>query len=182
MHVDPDGHMPLLVIALIAGAISAGANVLSQVVFEDKSFSEIQWGKVGISFASGFLSGLIPGSGELSLIGQAAVSSVVENGLLAIAYGEEFSFGEVAKDFGIQLGTGLLLKGIGKVTSKVTNKLFIKANGYAQYQHYFRGKGKNYTMDVVYKHMYRHVKGMIITNEIVDKLFDFGLDFVTSPF
>lgn len=102
--------------------------------------------------------------------------------MLAIAYGEEFSFGEVTKDFGIQLGTGLLLKGIGKVTSKVTNKLFIKANGYAQYQHYFRGKGKNYTMDVVYKHMYRHVKGMKITNEIVDKLFDFGLDFVTSPF
>ena len=55
MYVDPDGHMPLLVIALIAGAISAGANVLNQVVFEDKSFSEIQWGKVGISFASGFL-------------------------------------------------------------------------------------------------------------------------------
>ena len=37
MYVDPDGHMPLLVIALIAGVISAGANVLSQVVFyEDR--------------------------------------------------------------------------------------------------------------------------------------------------
>ena len=102
--------------------------------------------------------------------------------MFAIAYGEEFSFGEVAKDFGIQLTTGLLLKGIGKVTSKVTNKLFIKANGYAQYQHYFRGKSKNYTMDVVYKRMYRHVKGMIITNEVVDKLFDFGLEFGSSLF
>lgn len=28
----------------------------------------------------------------------------------------------------------------------------------------------------------RHVKGMTITNEIVDKLFDFGFDFITSPF
>lgn len=96
----------------------------------------------------------------------------------AIAYGEEFSFGEVAKDFGIQLTTGLL-KGIGKVTSKVINKLFIKGNGYVQYQHYFSGKRFNYTSEVVYKHMYRHVKGMIITNEIVDKFFAFGLDFIT---
>lgn len=180
--VDPSGNIPLLVMALIAGFLSAGANILSQIIFDDKSFDEIEWGRVGISFASGFASGLIPGSGVLSLIGQSAISSVLENGLLASAYGEEFTFREVIKDFGIQLGTGLLLKGIGKVTSKVTKKIFIKASGYAQYQHYFRGKGLNYTREEVYKHMYKNINDMTFTNELVDKIFDFVFDFVTSPF
>lgn len=114
------------------------------------------------------------------------MSAFVENGLRSICYGDEFSMGKVLKETitSVAVGTAAMgiSYGVNKLTSKITNKLFIKAPNYSQYQHYFRGKGFNYTSDEVYKQMYKHVKSMTITNEIVDKFFDFGLDFLTSPF
>ena len=177
---DPTGHSAIFVIALISGFISASANVVGQLVFDGKSFDELEWKDVGISFASGFVSGLIPGSGALSIVGQAVTSSFAENGLRSIVYGEEFSVGDFLKDTAVQIGTGFLLKGISSVTSKITNKAFIKANGYAQYQHYFRGKGFNYSVKQVYKQMYKHIKLMDFTNSFVEGFFDFGLSFISE--
>ena len=171
MYSDPSGHIALLITALISGVIAVGANIFSQMVLEDKSFSEIVWSEVIISGLSGFVSGFVPGSGFLSLVGQSAVSAFVDSNLRSLIYGEEFSLEKVIFDAAVQIITGTVAMGISsgidKLTSKITNKVFIKARNYSQYQHYYRGKGFDFTVDEVYKHMYRHVKLRDITNGLV---------------
>ncbi len=186
MYVDPDGHMPLLVIALIAGVISAGANVFTQMVFEDKAFGEIVWSEVIISGVAGFAGGLVPGSGFLSLVGQSVASALVDNGLRSIWYGDEFSIGKVFKEAVTSIFVGSVAMGVSygvnKLTSKITNKLFIKAPNYSQYQHYFRGKGFNYTREEVYEQMYKNVRHMSWTNNIFNGTTEYFLDFVGELF
>ena len=121
-RVDPTGHLSLLIIALIGGSISAGASFLGQVVFDDATLSTINWCDVGISFVSGFASGLISGSGFLSMLGQAATSSFVDNGLRALMNGEEFDILNFFKNTAVQVVIGYVQKGISKGMSKLTNK------------------------------------------------------------
>lgn len=186
IYIDPDGHMPLLVIALIAGVIAAGANVFSQMVFEDKEFNEIVWSDVIISGVAGFAWGLAPWSGFLSLVGQSAMSAFVENGLCSICYGDEFSMGKVLKKTitSVAVGTAAMRisYGVNKLTSKITNKLFIKAQNYSQYQHYYRGKGFNYIREEVYEQMYKNVRRMSSSNTMVDKTIEYILDFIGEFF
>ena len=186
MYSDPSGCMPLLVIAIITSAISVGANIFTQMVFEDRAFSDIIWSEVIISGISGFLCGLIPGNNFLSLFGQSAISSLVENGIRTIWYGDEFSMKKVLRDTLTQVAIGTVSMGISyganKLTTKITNKLFIKAPNYSQYQHYFRVKGLNYTREEVYEQMYRNIEHMTLTNSIVNFTFDTILDFVGELF
>ena len=181
MYVDPDGHMTLFWIALIAGGIAAGANIFSQMVFEDRTFDEIVWSEVIISGVAGFVGGLVPGSSFLSLVGQSAMSALVENVIRSMWYGEDFSMGKVLKETIILVAIGtagdVISSGVNKLTSKITNKLFIKAPNYSQYQHFFRTKGFNYTREEVYKQMYKNVGRMSLTNTIVDKTTEYLLDF-----
>lgn len=72
--------------------------------------------------------------------------------------------------------------GVNKLTSKITDKLFIKAPNYSQYQHYFRSKGFNYTREEVYEQMYKHVRHMSWTNKIVDKTTNYLFDFAGELF
>ena len=137
--------MALFFITLIAGGIAAGANIFSQRVFEDRALKDIVWSEVIISGVAGFAGGLVPGSTFLSLVGQSAMSALVENGLRLMWYGEDFSMGKVLKETIISVAIGaagdVISSGANKLTSKITNKLFIKAPNYSQYQHYFRSKG-----------------------------------------
>ena len=125
-------HIPVIVIALIAGVISAGANVFTQMVFEDRAFNEIVWSEVIISGVAGFVGGFVPGSSFLSLVGQSAMSALVENGLRSMWYGEDFSMGKVLKEtiISVAIGTAgdVISSGVNKLTSKITNKLFIQTS------------------------------------------------------
>ena len=64
----------------------------------------------------------------------------------------------------------------------MTNKLFIKAPNYSQYQHFFRSKGFNYTREEVYEQMYKDGGRMSLTNTIVDKTTGYLLDFAGELF
>ena len=185
-YVDPDGHMALFFIALIAGGIAAGANMFSQMVFEDRAFNEIVWSEVIISGFAGFVGGFVPGSSFLSLVGQSAMSALVENGLRSMWYGEDFSMCKVLKEtiISVTIGTAgdVISSGVNKLTSKITNKLFIKAQNYSQYQHFLRSKGFNYTREEVYEQMYKNVGRMSLINTIVDKTTGYLLDFAAELF
>lgn len=182
--IDPSGRGPitaLLLTALLAGALSAGANAFGQMAFDGKTLETLDWRKVAISGAAGFCAGLIPGTGFISIAGQAVVSSFVENGLRAIWLDEEFEIVYVIQDSIVSLATGYAMKGISYLTSKLTSKIFHKAPNYSQYQHYFRQKGHDYSRQEVYKYMRRHMRYKGITDDIVDSILDFSFSFLTYP-
>ena len=72
--------------------------------------------------------------------------------------------------------TGMVSLGLSKATSKVTEKVFNKADTYSRYQHYYRSKGKNYSQSEVYKKMYRNNK----IKTIVDRSLDYTYSFIQS--
>ena len=181
--VDPSGHSvaAILLTALVAGALSAGANVVGQMFFDGKNFDTLDWRKVTISGVAGFFAGLIPGTGFLSIAGQSVVSSFIENGLNAVWLGEDFEIVYVVQESILSLATGYAMKGISHLTSKVTSKIFHKAPNYSQYQHYFRQKDYDYSRQEVKKYMERHLKLKGITDGVLDSLFDFGFSFLVYP-
>ena len=183
-YCDPSGHGPitaLILTALLCGVLSAGANVAGQMVFEQKTLKTIEWEGVAIAGISGFCAGLIPGSGFVSIMGQAVVSSFVENGLRAIWLGEEYKVAYVIQDSIVSIGTGYALKGISHLSQKLTSKIFNKAPNYSQYQHYFRSKGHDYSRLEVYEHMGKHMRYEKLTNNIIDSFWDFTFSFSTYP-
>ena len=180
-YVDPSGRgaiASLLISAVVLGLVSAGANALGQVVFDGATQETFQWEKVIIAGASGFLSGLIPGTGFLSILSQAVVSSAVDNILNTIWLGEEFNMLNVMGDIALSTAAGYAAKGIAHLTSKLTNRIFIKATNYAQYQHYFRLKGFDYSKAQVYKRIKLDMFFRDATNEILDKSTNFSLSFL----
>jgi hypothetical protein len=94
--------------------------------------------------------------------------------------------GKVLKEtiISVAIGTAgdVISSGVNKLTSKITNKLFIKAPNYSQYQHFFRSKGFNYTREEVYEQMYKNVERMSFTYTIVDKTTEYLLDFAGELF
>ena len=183
-NIDPSGHIHILISATISMGVSVASNVFSQMVFKGKSFKELDWADIGISAASGFISGLIPGSGFMSLVGQAGSSSFVENVLRSIVYGEEFSIVKVLKETVTQVVLGMVTNAItdaiSNAASKIIQKKFIKAPNYSQYQHYFRNKGLDLSVDDVYKKMYADIKHMDIANTLVDETSGALFDFLTG--
>ena len=182
-YADPSGRSvtAILLTALVAGALSAGANVVGQMFFDSKTFDTLDWRKVAISGVAGFCAGLIPGTGFLSIAGQSVVSSFIENGLNAVWLGEDFEIVYVVQDSIVSLATGYAMKGISHLTSKVTSKIFHKAPNYSQYQHYFRQKGHDYSRQEVYKYMRRHMRYKGIADDTIDSLFDFSFSFLMYP-
>lgn len=183
-YYDPSGHGPitaLILTALLCGVISAGADMAGQMFFEEKTFDEIDWGSVAISGTAGVCAGLIPGSGFLSLAGQAVVSSFVDNGLRAVFKDEEFEIVYVVQDSIVSFGTGCLMKGISHFTEKITSKMFNKAPNYSQYQHYFRSKGHDYSRQEVYAQMRKHMHFENLANDIVDSILDFASSILVYP-
>ena len=183
-ETDESGYLifSLLLAFIIGGTIAAGANVLSQVVFENKSLSEVQWGKVGISFLSAGFSSLIPGAGFLSIVGQSLVSSLIDSGLNSLFYNENFSIKNIVVNTITQIIAGYILKGISKLTEKITSKIFIKGINYSQYQHYFRTLGFDYSRIQVYKQMHKHIRLRSIVIGTIDYITDFMMEFITSSF
>lgn len=142
-----------------------------------------------ISGFAGFVGGFVTGSSFLSLVGQSAMTALVENGLRSMWYGEDFSMGKVLRETftSVLVGTSSMAisYGLNKLTSKMTDKLFIKVSNYSQHQHYFRGKGFNYTREEVYEQMYKNVRRKILANRIntiVDKTSEYFLDFAGELF
>ena len=100
---------------------------------------------------------MIPGSGFATIVSQAFVSSLVENGLSAILLGDKFDFGMVVKTTMVSIGTGYAIKGVTHLTSKLTSKIFHKAPNYSQYQHYYRSKGYDYSRQEIYDIIKKHI-------------------------
>ena len=165
----------------MTGLLAAGANALGQVVFGGKTFQTMEWGKVTTSGVAGFLAGLIPGTGFVTIAGQAIVSSFVEHGLNAIFLDEEFEIVYVVKDSITSILTGYAMKGLSKLTGKATSKIFHKAPNYSQYQHYFRQNGHNYSVQEVYVHMRRHMLYKGIADTAIETLLDLLFSFSTYP-
>ena len=152
-YADPTGQsaiLTLLIVAVISGLVSAGANALGQVIFDGATWGTIEWERVAIAGISGFVAGLIPGSGFATIVGQAVVSSLVENGLSAIWLGDEFDIEMTIKDALVSIVTGYAIEGLTHMTSKLTSKIFNKAPNYSQYQHYYRTKGYDYSRHEIY--------------------------------
>ena len=174
--------MALIVAALICGAITASAKIFKQITSDRKSFKDIDWIDVAIGFGEGFISTIIPGSNWFALACQSLASSVVKNGMEALFKGEEFTLNEIMLDALINFLIGgsskLVAKGVSKLTTKITKKIFIKAPNYSQYQHYFRSKGLNYSRNEAVKQIYRQYELKNYTNEIVGYTVDRILDFV----
>ena len=144
------GAGSLLGVAFLGGVISAGSNALGQVIFEGKNLTSLNWAAIGINFAVGFVSSLIPGSGFTSILGRSVVSALTENGLNALTGQEEFSFGELFKDIGIGIFAEYLTKGVSKGMNKLFGKIFNKGSNYSTWQAYLRKKGFNYSRTEVY--------------------------------
>ena len=186
-YADPSGRGPIaafllyLGAAALTGVLAAGANALGQVVFDGKTFQTMEWGKVATSGIAGFCAGLIPGTGFVSIAGQAVVSSFVEHGLNAIFLDEEFEIVYVVKDSITSILTGYAIKGLSNLTAKATSKLFHKAPNYSQYQHYFRQAGHNYSRQEVYEHMRRHMRYKGIADTVIESLLDLLFSFLTYP-
>ena len=186
-YADPSGRGPITALLLYLGAaaltglLAAGANALGQVVFGGKTFQTMEWGKVTTSGVAGFLAGLIPGTGFVTIAGQAIVSSFVEHGLNAIFLDEEFEIVYVVKDSITSILTGYAMKGLSKLTGKATSKIFHKAPNYSQYQHYFRQNGHNYSVQEVYVHMRRHMLYKGIADTAIETLLDLLFSFSTYP-
>ncbi len=181
--VDPSGHLAIgaiLLTALVVGAASAGANVVGQVVFDGRTLETLNWTDVGISFAAGFAAGLVPGSGVLSMAGQAIISSAVSNGLNALVYEDQsFNLGQVFTDALVQFGAGYILKGMSSLTSKITSKIFIKGNNYSQFQHYYRTKGYNYSRIKAAARMSIAINHKWYADQIIEYIFGFVWDVST---
>ena len=183
-YCDPSGHgaiATLLISALLCGVISAGANALGQVVFDDATFKTIQWERVAIAGLSGFASGLIPGSGLATLAVQSIVSSFVEHGLSYIWLGDDFNLFMVAKDAATSFAIGYVFKGLTKTTSKITSKVFIKGENYSQYQHHYRSKGYDFSMKKVYKKMRIQSGGKRVIDKSIEVFSDFSSSFLIYP-
>ncbi len=149
--------------------------------FEQRTLETIDWRDVTISGISGFCSALIPGSGFVSLAGQAVASSFVENGLRAIWLGEDFEIAYVIQDSIVSLGTGYAMKGISHLSQKFTSKIFNKAPNFSQYQHYFRSKGYDYSRQEVYQHIKKYMNYQHVTDYVVDCFLEFTFSFLTYP-
>ena len=143
---------------IIGGIIAAGADALGQVIFKNKTLTSLDWGSVGISFASGFIGGLIPGSGALSVVGSAFASSVTENALLAVAGRGAFSIGKIILDTVLSIGIDYALKGIAKGVKKELRGMLEEGPNYSTWQGNLRKKGFNYTMDEVNEMMRKTAK------------------------
>ena len=180
MYEDETGRsatLALLTVALVSGLVSAGANAFGQVIF-DETF-ELE--KVVIAGIAGFIAGLIPGSGFATIVSQAFVSSLVENGLSAIWLGDEFDFGMVVKNTIVSIGTGYAIKGVTHWTSKLTSKIFHKAPNYSQYQHYYRSKGYDYSRQEIYDIIKKHQKSKSVTDDVIEHASDFLFSLLTYP-
>ena len=183
-YVDPTGKIAILsylFAAVISGAIFAGTNALGQVVFDGATLNSIDWRKVTISGISGFVSGLISGSGFVSIATQAIVTSFVENGLATVWLGEDLDFGVVAKDIISYIGTSYLIKTSTHFTSKITSKIFHKASNYSQYQHHYRKKGYNYSRQEIYRIMENHQIAKEITDGAIRYTLEPLFSFLTYP-
>ena len=105
-YVDPSGHLAittLLFTALTCGLIAAGSNAIGQVVFNGATWETMEWERVVIAGASGFLAGLIPGTGFASLAAQATVASLSERGLSAFILKDKFNLFDVVGDVALSL-------------------------------------------------------------------------------
>ena len=71
---------------------------------------------------------------------------------------------------------GYTIKGLTKITSKATSKMFIKGKNYSQYQCYFRRHGYNFSRLEVYD----MIKAYTLYKEISDEVIDTTLDFLSS--
>ena len=162
--------MVLLLTALTCGIVAAGSNAIGQVVFDGKNINTMEWDRVAIAGASGFLAGLIPGNGFLSIVAQSVVSSITEEGLSTLILGDEFNIMEVAQNIAISSLLGLATNGLAKTTSKATSKIFIKGKNYSQYQHYFRKHGYNFTRLEVYDMIEKYAFGKELSDEIINNL------------
>ena len=182
-YCDPSGQAFLahLLKALVSGLVSAGADAFGQMIFGGKALWEIDFGKIAIAGASGFVAGLIPGSGFASVAGRAIVSSGAENGLRAAFMGETFDIDSVVIKAVVSLVAEYAIKGISKYTQKFTSKRFHKAPNYSQYQHYFRKQGFNYSREDVYIHMNRHMNYKAYADGIINGFLDFTFSFLTYP-
>ena len=178
-YADPSGHLAittLLLTALTCGLIAAGSNAIGQVVFNGATWETMEWERVVIAGASGFLAGLIPGTGFASLAAQATVASLSERGLSAFILKDEFNLFDVVGDVALSLFAGYTIKGLTKIASKATSKMFIKGKNYSQYQCYFRRQGYNFSRLEVYD----MIKAYTLYKEISDEVIDTTLDFLSS--
>lgn len=117
------GSGSLIGAAIIAGTVAAGANIFNQAVIQNKSFGEVDWIDVGISFISTSLSALIPGSSFSSILLQSFTSASITSILNKIFYNESVNLGEVAFNTFINLGASYVTIGLDKVTNRFLGKL-----------------------------------------------------------
>ncbi len=173
-YFDPTGNgaiLSLLVTAAICGAIAAGTEAVTQLVINNgESFD---WRKVAIAGISGFVVGLIPGSGFGTTIIQATASSLITNGLESIWLGEEFNIEKVIINaIGSAIISGLTSV-VSRGTSKLTSKIFNRAPNYSQYQHYYRSRGYDYSRQEIYKIMMKHSNQKTVTDYALKNLYEF---------
>ena len=184
-YADPSGHFPITTILLTAftcGLIAASTNAIGQVVFDGATLGTMEWERVVIAGASGFLAGLIPGTGFASLAAQALVSSVVDNGISAIWLGDNFSIFNVIKDASITFFAGAAIKGLTHLTSKFTSNQFIKGGNYSQFQRYFRQQGLNLSRSEAHRMMNQYIFYKEASDEVIKTSLDFLLSFVVYPY
>ena len=151
-------------------------------MFDGKDLGSIDWGLVVIAGTAGFLAGLIPGTGVASLIAQATVSSIVENGLKSLGYGEDFDLLNVIRDASLSILTGIALKGMTHFLSKATSKMFIKGKNYSQFQCYFRRQGFNFSRLEVYSMIEKYTFYKEASDEIIKTTLDFFVSFAIYPY
>jgi RHS repeat-associated protein len=136
LYVDKDGKIVWNAVGAAAGAIvGAGFSIGSQMLLEDKPFSEVQWGRVGAAAITGGIAG--SGIGLISASVTLGAGELVDQGLA----GTELSFTNAAIAAGSAYAGGkaglLVHKGLQKlgvvamISGKVASSSGVKTIGRA---------------------------------------------------
>ena len=161
------GAASVVTTAVVGATVAASASVFEQAVIEDKSFSEVNWGKVGVEALAGAVTSVIPGSGIAASAGRALVGSLITNVGEYYVNGKDLSFFNIMQDTLGNLFFDFMGNKFGQGTSWIADKFFPYSNmNYSTLQNSLRKKGFDYSRAQVYK---------VLTNSIAKKnAFKFG--------
>jgi len=118
LYIDDDGHLPLIVTALIGAAVGFTVNVGWQVVPRigkgltvEQVFAQVHWGQAAGSAAGGFVMGLTLGLGTAAVGGATLSSSTVFGAWGAIFGGQAAALTEAGYDEAVAMLNGAGFEG-----------------------------------------------------------------------
>ncbi|MBQ8427334.1 MAG: RHS repeat-associated core domain-containing protein, partial [Clostridia bacterium] len=162
MYTDETGEGLLTV--FVFALLSAGANLLGQVLIEGKSLENVNLAHVGIEFATTFLTALIPGGGVWAKIGRAGCSSLLSNSAKTVFLGEEFNVRKIAYEAFLSFSLSYVSSGVSETINNSMSKLLANSGNHLYNAYLFSSLMLNGNKEEFYIHK--------IVNHVADFMFE----------